>query len=67
MNTTSLIHTSVSDAKSTLEGMLNNDPAYAAHVALSLLQHLKGKEGQTTRRKIAAGILRKAATALSAE
>lgn len=63
--TDSLVHTSLADAKTTMERMLDNDPAYTAHVALALLQHLKGKDGHTSRRKVAAGILRKAATELA--
>lgn len=64
MSINSLIHTSASDAKITLEGMLKSDPFYAANVALTLLQELKGKEGQASRRKVAASILRKAAKAM---
>lgn len=65
IHTRKLIHTSISDAKTSLERMLDNDPDYAARVSLSLLQELKGKDGHTTRRKVAAGILRKAATELA--
>lgn len=63
----SLLHTSVSDAKITLEGMLTSRPHYAATVALTLLNDLQGKEGQASRRKMAAGILRKAAKALEGQ
>lgn len=62
----SLVSTSVSDAKTTLEGMLGQDAFYAANVALTLLQELQGKEGQASRRKLAASILRNAAKKLEA-
>lgn len=62
----SLISTSVSDCKTTLEGMVKDDAFYGASVAITLLQQLKGKEGQVSRRKVAAGVLRKAAKILEA-
>lgn len=67
MNINSLISTSAHDAKITLEGMLQTDPFYAANVALTLLKELKGREGQASRRKVAAAILRKAAKAMEVE
>ncbi|MDT0499673.1 MULTISPECIES: hypothetical protein [unclassified Halomonas] len=67
MNTIgSLINTSAHDAKITLEGMLASRPAEAARTALDLLEALQGKEGQASRRKVAASVLRKAAKELEA-
>lgn len=62
-----LISTSAHDAKITLEGMLDHRAAEAATLALDLLIELRGKEGQASRRKVAASILRKAAKALEVE
>lgn len=62
-----LISTSASDAKITLEGQLSSDPAAAARIAIELLEQLQGKEGQASRRKVAAAILRKAAKAMEGE
>lgn len=63
----SLISTSASDAQITLDGMLAHRTAEAATLALGLLIALRGKEGQASRRKVAATILRKAAKALEVE
>lgn len=60
----SLISTSASDCQISLEGILRNDPAAAGCIALALLEQLQGKEGQASRRKVAASILRKAAKML---
>lgn len=60
------ISTSVTDAKASLERCLESDPVQAARSATDLLEALQGKEGQASRRKVAAGVLRKAAKALEA-
>jgi len=62
----SLIHTSASDAKTTLERILDRDAVRAAQIALDLLQELRGQEGHASRRKAAGSVLRKAAKALEA-
>ncbi|WP_275286893.1 hypothetical protein [Halomonas elongata] len=59
-NIKALINTSVTDAKSSMERSLESDPAYAAHTATELLEALKSKEGQASRRKMAAAVARKA-------
>lgn len=63
----SLISTSASDCKITLEGLVARRPALAGQYALELLEQLQGKEGQASRRKVAASILRKASKALLEE
>lgn len=65
MSLNSLIHTSVSDAKISLEHGLAADPAGTARDALALLEQLQGNRDQTSRRKMLAGILRKAAKRLA--
>lgn len=60
----SLISTSVSDAKTTLEGHLASNPHFAARQAIDLLEVIQKREGQAARRKMAAAIVRKAAKAL---
>lgn len=65
MSISSLIHTSVSDAKISLEHLLERDPISAADSAVSLLEAIQGVEGQTARRKMAASVLRKAAKQLA--
>ncbi|WFM72913.1 hypothetical protein [Halomonas sp. CKK8] len=67
MSINSLIHTSAHDAKITLEGHLQSNPTQAARLAIELLEQLKGKEGQASRRKVAAAILRKAVKAMEVE
>lgn len=52
--------TSVDDAKSSLACTLERDPAGTAQQALEALAELQGQEGQTSRRKMLATILRKA-------
>lgn len=65
MTTTgSLISTSVSDAKITLEGQVASNPYYAARQAIDLLEVIQKREGQAARRKMAAAIVRKAAKAM---
>lgn len=64
MSINSLINTSASDCKISLEGELSSDPARAARTAIELLEQLQGREGQASRRKVAASVLRKAAKAL---
>lgn len=59
------INTSVSDAKSSLECLLTQDPGQAAEVALWLLKELYQCWDHISRRKMAAAILRKAATRLT--
>lgn len=65
MNLNSLISTSVSDAKTSLELRLIKDPVGTARDALTLLEHLQGDSDQTSRRKMLAGVVRKAAKHLS--
>ena len=65
MNLNSLISTSVSDAKTSLELLLARDPAGTARDALTLLEQLQGEDGQTSRRKMLAGIVRKACKRLA--
>lgn len=65
MNLNSLISTSVSDAKTSLELLLARDPAGTARDALTLLEQLQGEADQTSRRKMLAGVVRKAAKKLS--
>ena len=62
---TRYLHTSVSDAKISLEGDLRANPPGAARDALALLEALQVREGQTSRRKVAASALRKASKALA--
>ncbi len=62
-----LINTSVSDCRGSLEGLLRNNPVLAARTAIALLEQLQGKEGQASRRKVAAAILRKAAKVMEVE
>jgi len=64
MSIRSLINTSASDCKITLEGDLRRDPANAARTAIDLLEELAGMEGQSSRRKVAGSIIRKASKAL---
>lgn len=64
MSVSNLISTSVGDAKTSLERGLEHDPVKAARTAVDLLEALQGKEGQASRRKIAASALRKAAKIL---
>lgn len=64
-NISSYVHTSVSDAKISLEGVLRTNPLAAARDALALLETLQNKEGQASRRKMAASVLRKAAKSLA--
>ncbi|MDF9432991.1 hypothetical protein [Chromohalobacter israelensis] len=59
-NVSSLINTSVTDAASSLESGIEHRPAEVARVAVELLEALQGKEGQASRRKMAATIARKA-------
>jgi hypothetical protein len=59
-----LISTSVSDAKITLEGQLASNPYYTARMAIDLLEIIQKHEGQASRRKMAAAIVRKAAKAM---
>lgn len=66
MEANSLMHTSVAAAKAALECALKSDAVKAAHLALALLEQLQEVDGQASRRKLAAGMLRKAATALAA-
>lgn len=58
------LNTSVSDAKISLEGGLRNDAPSTGRDALALLEALQDREGQTSRRKVAASVLRKAAKTL---
>lgn len=61
------LHTSVSDAKISLEQHdLPSDPKGTAATALALLEQLRGNDDQVSRRKMLAGVLRKAAKALAA-
>lgn len=64
MSINSLINTSASDAKVSLECGLGSDPIGTARTCIDLLEALQGKEGQASRRKVAAAVLRKAAKAL---
>ncbi|CAM3309994.1 hypothetical protein [Halomonas lysinitropha] len=64
MSINSLISTSANDCRITLEGELSSNPARAARIAIELLEQLQGMEGQASRRKVTAAILRKAAKAL---
>ncbi|MCK2185707.1 hypothetical protein [Halomonas getboli] len=62
---TSYLHTSVSDAKISLEGHIKSSPQTSASLALVLLKHLRGSEGQKSRQKMLASVLRKSAKALA--
>lgn len=65
MSTTgSLINTSVHDAKVSLEGQVASNPYQAARQAIDLLEVIQKREGQESRRKMAAAIVRKAAKAM---
>lgn len=59
-NVRSLINTSVTDAKISLEGSIEHCPAAAARDAVELLEALQGREGHASRRKMAAAVARKA-------
>ena len=63
----SLINTSVTDAKISLEGGIERIPAEVARTAVALLEALKGKEVQASRRKMAAAVARKAIKELEKE
>lgn len=62
---TRYLHTSVSDAKGSLELHLRSSPQSAASIALALLKHLQGDDGQRIRQQMLAIVLRKAAKALA--
>lgn len=64
-NINSYLHTSVDDAKGSLEGHLRSHPQTAAEVSITLLKSLKGRDSQTSRRKMLATVLRKAARAIA--
>lgn len=66
-NIQGLISTSVTDAKISMEGSIESDPAYAAHTATELLKALQGQEGHASRRKMAAAVARKAIKQLEME
>jgi len=59
-----MISTSAEDCRITLEGELRRDPANAARTAIDLLEELWDMEGQSSRRKVAGSIIRKASKAL---
>lgn len=63
---TSYLHTSVSDAKISLEGHIKSSPQTSASLALALLKHLQqDSEGHKSRQKMLASVLRKSAKALA--
>lgn len=55
----SLLNTSVSDAKISLECGIDRKPGDSARIAIALLEALKGQAGQQSRRKMAASVVRK--------
>jgi hypothetical protein len=57
----SLISTSVSDARITLHALVQSNPQHAALLSLQLLERLHRAEGQASRRQAAAMALRAAA------
>ncbi|MDC5753594.1 hypothetical protein [Vibrio europaeus] len=59
-----LISTSVSDAKISLDNVLNKDPEEAKRLAESLLKKIGTASGQASRKKMAETIIRKANKAL---
>ncbi|EHZ2651919.1 hypothetical protein K5N55_003866 [Vibrio vulnificus] len=63
----SLMNTSVSDAKCTLELHLKNDPAEARTLANQLLNKLSSREGHISRVRMAQAIIRKADRVISAK
>lgn len=65
METKKLANTSVDSMKAALECALLSNPATAAHQALAVLDHLQGREGHSSRRKVAAAVLRKAASEMA--
>ncbi|MBN8090478.1 hypothetical protein J0J26_20615 [Vibrio vulnificus] len=60
----SLISTSVQDAKIDLQCMLSRDPERTKKLASLLLKKIEGKEGQTSRTKMAKAIVSKAERAI---
>ncbi|EPC00560.1 hypothetical protein L861_06380 [Litchfieldella anticariensis FP35 = DSM 16096] len=56
-----LLHTSVTDARASLECQLGQHPMAAARTSLTLLSRLQDQPGQIARRRMLAGVLRKAA------
>lgn len=66
-NINSYLHTSVDDAKGSLEGHLRDHPKTAAEISITLLKSLKGRGSQKSRRKMLASVLRKAARAIASE
>lgn len=60
VGTNSYINTSVDDARSSLECRMKTDPLYVVLACSHSLVELQGRVGQTSRRQMLAGMIRKA-------
>lgn len=60
VSTNNYINTSVDDARSTLECLLKTDPLDVVLACSHSLIELQGRSGQTSRRQMLAGMIRKA-------
>ena len=60
VDTNLYIHTSVDDARTSLECQMARDPLYVVLASSATLVELKGRSGQKSRRQMLAGMIRKA-------
>lgn len=60
MDTNQYIHTSVDDARTSLECRMIQDPLYVVLASAATLVELNGRSGQKSRRMMLAGMVRKA-------
>ncbi len=60
MDTNQYIHTSVDDARSSLECRMIQDPLYVVLASTATLVQLKDRQGQKSRRMMLANMIRKA-------
>lgn len=60
VGTNNYINTSVDDARSSLECRMKTDPLYVVLACSHSLVELQGRVGQTSRRQMLAGMIRKA-------
>ena len=60
MDTNQYIHTSVDDARSSLECRMTQDPLYVVLASTATLVELKDRQGQKSRRMMLANMIRKA-------
>ena len=60
VGTNNYINTSADDARSSLEGRMKTDPLYVVLACSHSLVELQGRVGQTSRRQMLAGMIRKA-------